>query len=101
MARISVAGPAGVREGRDEPVAAARHGRDEARVPVVVLELVRRLPDVAIDDVALGDEVGAPDRVEDLVARDDAAPPAGEQVDQALLDAREVDDRRSRCAPRG
>jgi hypothetical protein len=46
---------------------------------------------MAIDDVALGDEVGAPDRVEDLVPSYDLAASAGEQVQEALLDARHVD----------
>src|SRR5450759_4477081 len=86
VARVSLAGPAGVREGGDEPVALARDRGDEARVPVVVLELDPQAPDVAVDDVALGDEVGTPDRVEDLVPRDHPTPAAGEQVQQALLD---------------
>ena len=56
---------------------------------------------MAVDDVALGDEVGAPHAVEELLAGDDLARPAGEQVQEALLDAAQVDDRRpvrtSRC----
>src|SRR6202142_1395795 len=89
--------PAGVGEGRDEAVALAGDGGDEARVAVVVLELDAQAADVAVDDVALGHEVGAPDRVEDLLPRHDLPAPAREQVEQALLDAREVDDR----VPRG
>ena len=61
-------------------------------MPVVVLELDAQAPDVAIDDVALGHEVGAPDRVEDLVPRHDLPGATGEQVQQALLDAAQVDD---------
>ena len=62
-------------------------------MPVVVLELDPQAPDVPIDDVALGDEVGAPDAVEDLVAGHDASAAAREEVQQALLDAAQVDDR--------
>src|ERR1700690_1486795 len=54
--------PAGVGEGRDEAVALAGDGGDEARVAVVVLELDAQAADVAVDDVALGPEVGAPGR---------------------------------------
>src|SRR5665811_884108 len=60
---------------------------------VVVLELDPKAADVAIDDVAFGDEIRAPDRVEDLLAGHDPPTAAGEQVQQALLDATEVDDR--------
>ena len=48
---------------------------------------------MAIDDVALGDEIGAPDRVENLVPRDHSARSAREEVEQALLDPAQVDDR--------
>jgi hypothetical protein len=41
---------------------------------------------VAIDDIALGHEVGAPGGVEDLLAGDRPPAPAREQVEQALLD---------------
>jgi hypothetical protein len=54
-------------------------------VPVIVLELDPKAPDVAVDDVALGHEVGAPDGVEDVLPRDDPATPAGEEVEEALL----------------
>ena len=93
--------PSRVREGRDEAVADAGHGRDEARVPIVVLELDAQAADVPVDDVALGDEVGAPDRVEDLVPGDDASAAAGEQVQQALLDPAQVDRRTTRLGPGG
>src|SRR5664279_5271368 len=85
--------PAGVGERRDEAVALAGDRGDEARAAVVVLELDAQSPHVAVHDVALGHEVGAPDGVEDLLAGDDPPAPAREQVEQALLDAREVDDR--------
>src|SRR5689334_9459321 len=91
--RCRRAGPAGVREGRDELIAPSWDGRDEARLPVIVLQLDAQAPDVPIDDVALGDEVRAPDRVEDLVAGHDPAAAAGEQIQEALLDTAEVDQR--------
>src|SRR4029079_15819923 len=53
-------------------------------------------PDVTVDDVALGHEVGAPDRVQDLVAGHDAPTPAGEEVQKALFDAAQMDDRIAR-----
>src|SRR5450759_3984214 len=65
-ARSRPAFPARVREGGDEAVAQARDRGDEARPAVVVLELDAQAPDVAVHDVALGHEVGAPDRVEDV-----------------------------------
>ena len=49
---------------------------------------------MAIDDIALGDEIGAPHAVEDLLAGHHLAGPAGEQVQQVLLDPAQVDDRR-------
>src|SRR5688572_11247419 len=72
--------PPSVRECGDELVALAGDGRDEARMAVIVLELDAQAPNVAIDDVALGHEVGAPHRVEDLFSRDDLAAAAGQQV---------------------
>lgn len=89
---VLLASPAHIREGRDESVPLARHRRDEAGVPVVVLQLDPQAPDMAIDDVALGDEIGAPDRIEDLVSRDDLPATAREQIEQALLDPAQVDD---------
>src|SRR5664280_2251585 len=85
--------PPGVGEGGDEAVALAGDGGDEARVAVVVLELDAQAADVAVDDVALGHEVHAPDGVEDLLPGHDPPAAAREQVEQALLDAREVDHR--------
>src|SRR6185503_13317116 len=84
--RFGTGAPSRVREGRDEAVADTRHGGDEARVSVVVLELDAQAADVSVDDVALCDEVGAPDRVEDLVPGEDAPAATGEQIQQALLD---------------
>src|SRR5664280_16492 len=93
LPRGRLASPPGVGEGRDEAVALAGDGGDEARVAVVVLERDAQAADVAVDDVALGHEVHAPDGVEDLLAGHDPPAAAREQVEQALLDAREVDHR--------
>ncbi len=48
---------------------------------------------MTIDDIALGHEIGAPHRVQDLLPRDNAPATAGKHVQEALLDAAEVDDR--------
>src|SRR5664280_1767710 len=80
-------------EGRDEAVALVLDRLDEARMPVVVLELDAQAPDVAIHDVALGDEVGAPDRVEDLLVRHHAPGATGQEIEQALLERGQADDR--------
>ena len=45
---------------------------------------------MAVDDVALDDEVGAPERVEDLLAREHAPGIRGEEVQQRLLEGREM-----------
>ncbi len=60
---------------------------------VVVLELDPQAANVAVNDIALGHEVGAPHRVENLFSRYDAPIAAGEKVQEALLDAAEVNDR--------
>src|SRR5664280_1462208 len=78
---------------RDEAVALVLDRLDEARMPVVVLELDAQAPDVAIHDVALGDEVGAPDRVEDLLVRHHAPGATGQEIEQALLERGQADDR--------
>ena len=93
LARVLPAVPALVGERGDEPIAPARDGRDEARMPVVVLELDPQASDVAIHDVALGHEVGAPDTSQDLVPGDHPSASTGEEIEQALLDAAQVDDR--------
>src|SRR6478672_2286139 len=88
---VDAPSPSIVRKGGDESVAHARDRRDESRVPIVILELDPEAPDMPVDDVALGDEVGAPDAVEDLVACQYASAAAGEEIEKALLDAAEVD----------
>ena len=46
---------------------------------------------MAVDDVALGHEVPAPDRVEDMPSRHDLPAATRQQVEQALLDSGEID----------
>src|SRR5687767_15050314 len=58
--------PAQVGERGDEAIALAGHRRDEAWMPVVVLELAPQAADVSVHDVALGHEIRAPDGIEDL-----------------------------------
>jgi hypothetical protein len=55
-------------------------------MPVVVSQLDTQAPDVAIHDVALSQEVGAPDGIEDLIPRHDAPATTGQEGQQALLD---------------
>ena len=98
--RVGIAHPPAVGERRDEAVAATRDGGDETRSPVVVLQLDPEAPDVPVDDVALGHEVRSPDRIEDLVTTHHAPGAAGQQVQKALFDPRQVHHGRS-GAPRG
>ena len=58
---------------------------------VVVLELDAEAADVPIDEVALSHEIRAPDGIENLVPGHDLPAPAGQEVEEALLDAAEVD----------
>src|SRR5664280_934867 len=46
---------------------------------------------MAIHDVALGDEVAAPDGIQDLVSGGDASAATGEEIQEALLDTAKVD----------
>src|SRR5689334_2397900 len=89
---IAGARPARVRERRDEAIPAAGNCRDEARTPVVVPQLQAQGSDVAIHHVAFSDEVGPPDRVQDVFSRDDTPAAARQQIQQALLDATQVHD---------
>jgi hypothetical protein len=54
----------------------------------VAVKSRRRRGPVPVHDVALGDEVRAPDRVEDLIAGEHSPTATGEQVEEALLDPR-------------
>src|SRR4051794_13016780 len=85
--------PARIRERRDEAISLPRDRGDEPRPSVVVLELDPEAPHMAIDDVALGDEIGSPDRVDDLLAGDHPTRPAGKKVEEALLDPAQMDHR--------
>src|SRR5471032_364271 len=81
--------------GRQEPIPLAADGLNESRVAIVVLKLDAQAADMTIHDVALGHEINAPDRVEDLVATEHAAASACQQVEQALLGRAQGDDQTS------
>src|SRR5205823_2128171 len=74
-----------VSERRQEPIAAAGHRGDEARLPPIVLESGSQVANLAVYHVALGHVVHAPQRVQDLLAGDHAASVGRKQVQQALL----------------
>ena len=67
----------------------ARRGWSE-RPPPVVLESRAQVADLAIDHVALGHVVCPPQRVEDLLAGDHAPGVGCQQIEQALLQAGQV-----------
>src|SRR5215213_6020364 len=79
-----------VTERWEEPIAVAWHRRDESRRPPVVLELCAQVADMAVNNVATGGMVGAPKRIQDLVARHYLTSMCRQQVEQALLEAREM-----------
>ena len=79
-----------VSERRQEAIAAAWHGGDEARLAPVVLEPRPQVANLAVHDVAFGDVVHTPQRVEDLFAGDHAPSVGCQQVQQALLQAGQV-----------
>src|SRR5213592_2440637 len=92
VAGLVSSAPSFVRERGDEAITGAGDRLDEAGAPIVVLQLDSQASDMAVDDIALGDEVGSPNGVEDLVAGDDAAGSARQKVEQALLDAAQMHD---------
>src|SRR6185295_4642568 len=75
---------------RDESVPTAGDRLDVSRLVPVVLQLGAEGTHVAVDDVALDDEVGTPERVEDLLAREDAPRIRGKEVQQGLLERRQM-----------
>jgi hypothetical protein len=79
-----------LRERGDEPIPLPRHGRDEPGLAPIVLELRPEVADVAIDDVALGHVVDAPERVQDLVARHHLVRSRRQKIEQALFEAGQV-----------
>ena len=88
--RVELAVPPSVGERGYEPVSLAGHCGYEAGMPVAILQLDTQAPDVAVYDVAFGNEVRAPHGVEDLLPRNDAAAPARQQIEEALLDAAQM-----------
>jgi hypothetical protein len=63
---------------------------DEAWLAPVVVQSRAQVADLTVDDVALRDVIRAPQRVEDLLAGDHAPSVGRQQVEQALLQARQV-----------
>ena len=71
--------------GTDKPVAGAGDGLDVPRLVPVVLKLCPQGAHMTVYDVALHHKVGAPERVEDLLSREDASSVGGEKVEECLL----------------
>ena len=92
-ARAIRAAEAAADHGRARPIADAADRLDVARLVRVVVELVAQASDVDVDGAIqdLGCLV-AVDRVEELVARQDAAVRAEDRRQQTELDAGQVDD---------
>src|SRR5438309_7539108 len=74
----------------DEPVAAASFGRDESRLAPVILELGPQVTNMAVYGVAFGYVVDAPECIHDLIAGQHPAGVGGEEVEQTLLERREM-----------
>src|SRR5512132_3950218 len=74
-----------------EAVAAGRDGLDVARGAPVVTELHPQLADVPVDHVAFDLEGRAPDALQERLAGQDLARVRREDVEQGLLDRRELE----------
>src|SRR5262245_22795233 len=71
-------------------VADPADGLDQARL-AVGLELLAQPHDDDVDDVRLAHEVGAPDPLEDRLAREDLAGVAGHELEQVVLASGQLD----------
>src|SRR2546428_2393483 len=80
-----------------EPVSLPRDGLDELGAAPIVLELHAKVAHVAIDEVALGDVVGPPERIEDRLAVDGLAGIRRQEIQERLLDRGELQHRRPRA----
>src|SRR5438477_838501 len=78
-------------EGRHKPIASARHRGDEARLAPVILESRTQVTNLAVDNIAFGDVVHTPQRVQDLLAGNHSASVGRQQVQQALLQRCEME----------
>src|SRR5205823_2524690 len=76
---------------RKETVALAGHRSDVSRLAPAIPELDPQISDMTVDDVALDHVVGAPQRVEDLFATDDAVRVRREEIQERLLQGGERD----------
>jgi hypothetical protein len=75
---------------RQEPIAAAPHRGDEARLSPVVLQPRPQIADLAVYDVAFGHVVDALQRVQDLLSANHSASVGRQKVEQALLDGQQT-----------
>ena len=80
---------------RDEPVAAAVRGLDEARRVRIVAERLAQLADRALEH-GVADEHARPDRVEQLLLRDQPARPRGQVTAAARTPSASSGDGRAR-----
>src|SRR6266550_8373890 len=75
----------------DEAIPGAGDRLDVPRFVPVVLKLRAQGSHMAVHDVAFDDEVGAPKRVEDLLSGEDVAGVGGEEIQERLLERRQVE----------
>src|SRR3954447_19401732 len=81
----------GTGERRQEAVALARYCLDEPRPTPIVLQLHPKVPNVAVNHVTLRDVIGSPQRIQDLIARYKLARVGRQQVEQTLLEPRQME----------
>src|SRR6266550_946380 len=75
----------------DEAISRAGDRLDVPRLVPVVLKLRAQGSHVAVHHVAFDNEVGAPERVEDLLAGEDVAGVGGEKIQERLLERGQVE----------
>lgn len=75
-----------IRGGWHEAVSAAGNRLDVSRSSRMVLQLDPQVADVPVHDVALRHAVGAPEMIQNLVPRQQAARVRREQIQEALLE---------------
>src|SRR5207245_879229 len=86
------------RSGRpDEAVALPGYGRDVAGPAPIVLELRAEVPHMTVNEVALGQVIGAPELVENLFPSHGLAPVRREEIQERLLHRRHAERRRARA----
>src|SRR5262249_39165500 len=73
-----------------ERVAGATHGADRIDV-VAAIERLAQPPDVDVDGALVDVDLAAPDPVEQLLAREHAAGPLHQKLEQAIFGRPEID----------